>query len=479
MDGIIRGSSVNDELYARRLRQLLAILVLVLTFEGVVRKAFPLELGVPLFLLKDALTVVMAFYVLRMKQPLALRFLWKAYIILMVLMAPLILMTGWHDLLLAIFGAKEYLLFPMVGFAVFLAFQNTKKETIVRFFRGWGLLLIPTMLIALLQQRLPNDHWLNMSVEGANLAAFSAGGELRVSSTFSFVAQYCAFLNAEMFMLMIALMGWQNLGILRKIIYFSLIPCLVLSCFITGSRSAVAGNISIILLALGLPLIKFRWRHAFEVILVCIVLYVLVLGINAYLPDTTAAYSQREQGQLVGISANIRERVFGTFFSVTRDPTLMTWMGNGLGIMSNGSDTFSPYAAQYRADLWTETDFASTLFEGGFYLALVWYGFRLYVIFATTRRFLQEVRDDYAIAGSFTQGFVIIIGTVGTLAIQPPVAIWWWMGVGTSLLFCWKCVGPADSEIQVEAPPPPRKLPRGRSLYAEVLHSKKGSLPPQ
>ncbi len=57
---------------------------------------------------------------------------------------PPFLLTFWHDPLLAVFGAKQYLLYPMVGFATFYAFQRTKVEDILRYFRWISLLVIPT-----------------------------------------------------------------------------------------------------------------------------------------------------------------------------------------------------------------------------------------------------------------------------------------------------------------------------------------------
>jgi hypothetical protein len=89
--------------------------------------------------------------------------------------------------------------------------------------------------------------------------------------------------------------------------------------------------------------------------------------------------------------------------------------------------------------------------------------------------FLRAVTGDYFIPGAFTQAFVVTIGAVGTLSTQPPIAIWWWLGVGTSLLFWWKCVeGSPELEEKIEEPlPPPRKIIRGRSPYAEALHSRK------
>lgn len=467
----------NERVCEKRLRQLLATLLLVLTFEGLARKIAPPGLGVPIFLLKDAIIAVMTCYVMQLPFPPALAFLWKVYKVLAVLFVPLILVTGWHDPLLAVFGMKQYLLYPLVAFATFLALHRLRKEEIFGIFRWISLLIIPTAMLAAVQLRLPATHWLNESVSGESLEGFSAAGHLRVSSTFSFVAQYCIFLNAQTFIVMIALANWRQSGNLWKFTALLLLPVFVFSCFITGSRGAVAGNTAIILLACALSLARFQVRTVLQVGLVIVTLYAAAMGVQYFSPDTTAAYSERESGHLVGISSEIQDRVFGSFFGLAENRALNSCFGNGLGVMSNGSDTFSSYAAIWRANMWTETDFATTLFEGGYYLVIIWYGFRFYVIFMTARRFLADVVGDYVVPGTFVQAFVIVMGFLGTLAIQPPVAIWWWFGVGTSLLFWWKSVGPKDPEIKPEdllpPPTPPVKFKRGRSLYAEAIQSRK------
>lgn len=460
---------------ARRLRQLLLLLVLVLTFEGVARKAAPTSWGVPLFLLKDAIVSIIAYYVLLMPRVPALAFFWNAYKILAVLFVLPIVFTGWNDPLLAVFGAKQYLLFPFVGFATFLAFYKAGKETFLGFFRWLGLLVIPTTLLAVLQVKLPHDHWLNLSVGGETLEGFSAGGQLRVSSTFPFVAQYCAFLNAEVFIVAMALIRWRERSAVWKVFLLSLVPFLVIGSFITGSRGAVAGNTAIFLLATCFALIRFEMRYILRIGVILAILYLAVYLENLYLPDTTVAYAQRENGKLIGISSEVRERIFGSFFHYASDDSMRTFFGNGLGIMSNGSATFSNYAAKWRFYLWTETDFPTILFEGGYYLVVVWYGFRFFIIAVTASRFLRAVTGDYFIPGAITQAFVIIIGIVGTLSTQPPIAIWWWLGVGTSLLLWWKCISgfPEPEQDPEELPLPSPKIARGRSLYSEVLHTPK------
>ena len=468
---------MNDPKATRRLQHWLLFLVLVLTFEGVLRKKAPPGVKQVIFFMKDFVAIWLAVQVAQMRRPPAIQFLSTAYATVAVLMTPLIIATALHDPLLALFGAKQYLLFPIVGLAVFMAFENATREEILRFFRWIALLVIPTSLIALLQSRLSPDHWLNLSVGGTNLETFSAGDKLRVSSTFPFVAQYGMFLNAQIFITAITLTHLQNLRRVWRIACLSLLPLLVLGSYITGSRSAVVGNVTILLLACGLAMTKLQSRVALRMVMLLAGLYLAFIGMQHVFPSAFIAYRAREEGKLIGLSSEVRERTMSSLIDwtpVAGAPP--SFLGYGLGVMSNGSDAFSHYAAGWRSGgAWTETDFASTLFEGGFYLMVVWYGFRCFVIYQTARRFLGGVQGDLTISAAFCVGYVITVGCTGTLGIQPPMAIWWWLGVGSSLVLWWKCVETRPSDADAGTPdltliPPPWKL-RGRSVYAEHLHS--------
>ena len=468
---------MNDPKATRRLQHWLLFLVLVLTFEGLLRKKAPPGLKQVIFFLKDFIAIWLAVQLARMRRPPAIQFLSTAYATTAILMIPLIIATALHDPILALFGAKQYLLFPIVGLAVFMAFESATREEILRFFRWIALLVIPTSLIALLQSRLPSDHWLNLSVGGTSLEGFSAGDKLRVSSTFPFVAQYCMFLNAQLFISAITLSHIRNLSRVWKIVCLSLLPLLVIGSYITGSRGAVVGNTVIVLLAATLAMTKLQSRVALRLALLVAGLYLAFVGMKHLFPSAFIAYGVREEGRLVGFSQEVQTRTMGSLFDwapITDAPP--SFLGYGLGVMSNGSDTLSHYAAGWRSGgAWTETDFATTLFEGGYYLMVVWYGFRYFVIYQTARRFLRGVQGDLAISAAFCLGYVIVVGFTGTLGIQPPVAIWWWLGVGTSLVLWWKCVEPKSSDAGSGTPgltaiPPQRKL-RGRSIYAEHLHN--------
>jgi hypothetical protein len=461
----------NSAVALRALRWTLLFLVLVLTFEGVARKLAPGSSNL-IFFLKDFIVLGLGVQVVRLRRSSAIQWMWTAYVVECVLFLPLILSTGWHDPVLAIFGTKEYLLYPMVGFATFMAFEHSTVAEIIHFFRWIALLVVPTTLISLYQLHLPADSWMNLSVAGESLEGFSANGVLRVSSTFSFVAQYCAFLNAQVFIMAIALSRLHDAGVLRRLGYLCLVPLLILGCYMTGSRGAVLANLVVISAACGLSLMKFQARSAIRFVVIIGFLVLTLAATQFAVPDAFQVYSTREDGQLVGASSEIRDRIYDAFFGWTSDVSKTPFLGYGLGIMSNGSESLSDYAAVIRGNEWTETDFASTLFEGGIYMVVIWYLFRYFVILQCIRRFLGAKSDDLSIPMSFAVGVVTVIGLVETLGIQPPIAIWWWFAVGSSLLLWWKIQESSSSEAGTTpmAGPPPVQKVRGQSSYAARLH---------
>jgi len=457
-----------------RLRRTLIGLVYLLVVEGLLRKLEPGIVGILIFLLKDVVVLFLGWQLLtRHKLPSAIHFLFLAYVFTAIFFVPCIFNTASHDPLLAVFGAKQYLLYPIVALATFIAFQDATIGEVVAFCRRVALLMIPAGLVAVLQTQLSPSNWLNMSVQGTSLEDFSSAGHLRVSSTFSFVSQFCGFLNMEMFMMFIALHGWKNLK--RKWLYVLPVILLVVCSYLTGSRGAVVGNTMVIVLAVLLCVLRFDIGKISSLIWIGGSLMLVVVLFQLLFPSLMATYSVREGGQVVGISPEVRERIYGAFFGWMTHARSIPFFGNGLGIMSNGSDSLSAYSRSFRSTQWTETDMATTYFEGGTYLMFVWYGFRFFIIFQTTRRFLFGVSRELLLPAAFCQAFVILVGLTGTLGMQPPNAIWWWLSVGLSTTLWWKSVHPVE-----EPPAPPTAQPtvaprviRGRSAYAEQLHGQK------
>jgi hypothetical protein len=205
-----------------------------------------------------------------------LRIMWSG---LFWLFLPVLIFTSFKDPILAVFASKQYLLYIIIGILVTVSFPPEKEQQFRKFILYASLLLIPTTIVAILQNSLPASHWLNLSVTGSSLENFSAAGYLRVGSTFSFTGQYSWFLNAESFFLATSFFMqpfFKNQLIQRflGLIYVLLIIMLMIAAFITGGRTAVLGCGGI--LSLGLILIGVKRQTWFftkgaMIIILCVV----------------------------------------------------------------------------------------------------------------------------------------------------------------------------------------------------------------
>jgi hypothetical protein len=285
----------------------------------------------------------------------------------------------------------------------------------------------------------------------------------------------------QMYMIFFAFHGFGKIkSPLKKLIFLLPLPLLVVSSYLTGSRGAVIGNTSILVIAMILGCMRFELAKVARFAAIAAVIAIVALLFQAFFPDLMRTYSVREQGHVFGVSDEIQDRIYRSMFSWMSDTSNVPFFGNGIGIMSNGSDAISPYSRGFRVDQWTETDFATTLFEGGPYLIFVWYAFRYYIIFETTRRFLTQTSRELFLPGAFCQSYLIIVGFSGTLGIQPPVAIWWWLSVGLSTILWWRSIHPLAATPPTEPPQPSGKaaspvpqMTRGRSAYADRLHPRR------
>src|SRR5437870_861808 len=107
---------MNNETTARRLRFLVCSLVLLLIFEGLIRKKVGGSMKTAVFFFKDVIMLVMAVYVVPMVKSPTVQVLWRGYMALALLFVPVIAVTALHDpfSFLALFGAERYLMMPMV-----------------------------------------------------------------------------------------------------------------------------------------------------------------------------------------------------------------------------------------------------------------------------------------------------------------------------------------------------------------------------
>ena len=420
----------------RTIHRLLCLLVLSVVFEGITRKIAPQSLGILIFFAKDLTTIALLLMCLKSARNNEASRLLQVMGRFVLFLFPCIALTAFHDPLLAIFGTKQYALFATVAIAMCVAYIPNHYRQIFSLFRLIAISVVLTTCVAVAQNRLPGSHWLNLTTSGEDSSIFSAGGYMRVSSTFPFVAQYCFYLNALCYCLPAFFVFHNVLGLRGATVQLVfLLGMAIIGTFVTGSRSSVIGNASILAAAGLLSMVFVGMKSIIKLSALAGLGIVVLYGMQSQHPELFAAYHARVDGatdtsHAIEVERRVEDALLGwSHGSVHAPPSLL---GYGLGVMSNGADKLSNYAFEWRNNpgSWTETDQATTFFEGGWYLIIVWDGFRLWVIGYSFAIVAKLRRMEYRILGCFIAGFILIIGVTGTLALQPPLSIWWWMAVG-------------------------------------------------
>jgi hypothetical protein len=433
---------IFKERYRLNFEKLLYAIVFTLILEGLFRKLLPSAVGLLIFFLKDIYCLIglvlvfksfsinnirnNPFYNLR-------KFFFIAFL-------PVLINTNFKDPFLALFGLKQYMLYMVVGLMVPTAFTPDKIERLKKFLFYIVLMIIPTTMVAVLQNSLPGTHWLNRSVDGGSLEAFSAGGILRVSSTFAFTGQYSWFLNIACVFLVITFCMPVNLNkFLNKktALILKLFVCVnfIVGAFITGGRTAVLGSALVLFGGFLFSFIKTPEKILIPGLTLIIILSLSLTGLRIIKPEFFVVYDIRSSGHKTETQNDeLGSRLMKDMFQWTDwvgDQDVVAFLfGNGVGVMSNGAERISDYANSVRGSITTEGDIDTTVWEGGVYLLALWYGMRFWVISKCFKFWRKIKNSNNAIAVSFLLVYIISVGVYGGLAKQPPISIWWWLTIG-------------------------------------------------
>lgn len=426
------------------LRIIIYLTVFFLVFEGLLRKLVPAALGLGIFFFKDFLCIAALIVLSKLNDvKVTTAKFRRSWMFLFLSFIPLFLNTVFRDPILAFFGMKQYLLYAVIALAVPNAFPPADFTKFSRFVKTVSILLIPTTFVAVVQNALPASHWLNLSVAGESLEAFSAAGYLRVGSTFSFPGQYSWFINFVCILIPVRMTFLSTIPANIKVRYWErvmimiLIVMLLIGAFITGGRTAVLGSGISLVLGFILASIKSPSKVIIQGIAFIFATIFLIGLLRVAKPEFFAVYDDRSDGSGgVSQSEEIGVRVLRDSFHwatwLFEQDLLPQIIGNGIGVTSNGSEKLSRYAKDIKErGLGGESDFDTTSWEGGLYLMMIWYGYRIWVAVFCFQLWRKLKNKHHSIAVSFLMAYVLITALYSALSKQPPVAIWFWLAVGS------------------------------------------------
>jgi hypothetical protein len=240
------------------------IAMVLLVFEGALRKWFFPGLQGPIYFIKDAF-VLAAFFGFLAAPPRG-----GAHEPLLKSLKVILTLSFWFfllevanpnspSLLVGIIGFKSYLLYAVLLFIVPYAFDSVGD--LDRNLKSYMLFMLPVVLLGFVQFTLPADHYLNTYVKQENAAEMmianfgEAKSYVRTTGTFSYISGFCTFLTA-MFYLSLAYVLKRCANWRQNIVPFALLAATSTVMFTTGSRSVVVGTIGV------LPIVLFLCMRA-------------------------------------------------------------------------------------------------------------------------------------------------------------------------------------------------------------------------
>lgn len=177
------------DLAEKMCRRAIWLYLVLLVFEGALRKWFLPSLATPLLLVRDPIAIYLMFEGFRH------RWLTSGYVKVMMTVASVsalaTLLLGHHNLFVSLYGWRIYFFhFPVI----FVMGKVLARDDLLKMGRFFLYLSIPMTLLVVAQFYSPQTAWVNVGVGGEGGAGFGGAlGYMRPPGTFSFTSGYVSF----------------------------------------------------------------------------------------------------------------------------------------------------------------------------------------------------------------------------------------------------------------------------------------------
>ncbi|HEX4494694.1 MAG TPA: hypothetical protein VIE43_03405 [Thermoanaerobaculia bacterium] len=268
----------------RRWRLAVQLVMVLLIFEGAIRKwVFP-DAQDLVYFAKDVLLLGVYAGFFRERPQLRLRFPRQPVLYAVLAFGALfgvmeIFNPALPNLLVGIFGFKAYFFYVPLLFVLPAAFRSDAE--LHRFLWRYALTSIPVGLLAIAQFFSPASSFLNTyarSSEDAYVATFGSSTYVRVTATFSFITGYAAYLMTAVILILtlVAAGRWRFRG---HLLLFGALGMTLLGMLMSGSRGPVL--ILILLFPFYWWLAVIRERGGFAAFGRLVIVLALVAGVLA------------------------------------------------------------------------------------------------------------------------------------------------------------------------------------------------------
>ena len=404
-------------------RAIWAYLVL-LVFEGALRKWLLPSLATPLLVVRDPLVVYLMFEGFRH------RWLTSGYVKVMLLAASvsflLTLVAGHHNVWVALYGWRIYFFhFPVI----FVMGQVLTRDDVLRMGRFVLYLSIPMTLLVVAQFYSPQTAWVNQGVGGEDGAGFAGAlGYMRPPGTFSFISGYVNFQAVVGCFLLYYLMMNRELEDGQRLpgwLLAVLVVCYLISVPVSISRTHFFQTL-VFLAFLSVAVfrknvLKLQFLQAAVLVLLA-VFVVSVWGVADTMMEVLEARFIAASEVEGGIEGTIGDRYLGGLVGAFNN-TDIPLCGYGMGIGTNAGAALLG-GNMYSFGFNGENEWSRIVGECGMLLGVVIIGVRLFFALDVWRRsYLCLVSHTDMLPWMLSAGMMLVV----------PQGQW---GVTTNLGFC-------------------------------------------
>ena len=362
------------------LRKLVWIYLVLLVFEGALRKWIIPALDAPLLLVRDPLVMWIYYQAWRQR----LRFVngfFTANLVLAAMTAVTATLFGIANILVTVYGLRtDYLQIPLI----FLLPQILNRDDVVAMGKFFFLMSIPMAAIMIVQFHAPPDSLINKGTMATHYDT------VRPSGTFSFVTgvNYYFAITAA-FLLYGYLQGrtfklWQMIPVLLAILA---------SAAVSGSRTGVVSLGLVVAAAIFTVLIRGKGGMGIIVAAVLIALAVPILSTTEVVKEGTTQMAQRfaDAGQTEGDAKGFVGRFLGSMAGPIIQAGRVPLFGFGLGSGTNAA------AGLFQTSLdlwWPEQEWDRLIFECGPIFGLLLCIFRVVLFLYVGKAAFDACRRD-------------------------------------------------------------------------------------
>lgn len=340
--------------------------MLIIIFEGAVRKWVAESSTLPLILLRDVLASYMVVRAItrghfrRLPQLATLMGAWSACVLGWGLLQ---LTLGESTFAVLLIGLRFWLLYFWFGLAAAVGMSERDYLVSLRVLLATLLLMAP---LAVLQHQSPPGAFINQSLDADEASVFVViAGVVRTTGTFSFTSGFTIFL-ATCAPFALGAFEARKRKFSHRIIALALLGALAACALVSGARASIiyTGGMFAIFLLGNLVFAPMRRKGLALIAAVVAVLAVVAL---VYLFQGAVEATQ-QRFQVAAESEDLVERISSIFLGERGVLDRFTWLGAGIGIGSN--------LAQYvqfsgrTVFLYSESEAGRTLIEGGLVGAL-------------------------------------------------------------------------------------------------------------